>query len=407
MSEIIKEENIKEKEIENKVEENKVEETKDIENKDIEEKPKKRGRKKKTEDTDETVVNTEAKPSKPRKPRNTKTKVAAKKIPPKRRTIDEIKNISPIREDVVCKALLGCFELKQTKTDKNFYNIDLLDMTGKINGKLWDKEIKANFTEELLEELSIVSPENPIVVAVVAQKDVYEDTPQLKIDRIKILQDENYMNLVPMTQLDALDMYKFVKNYADSLREPYNLVLGEFFGKYGKKFFDAPAAKYYHDNFRCGLLEHTFKMLKAVTYIATMFPTIDEDVLAFMIIMHDFEKIHGYYLIPKPELTFQEIMIGHSVMGATKLHNCLRKYKVPDKIVFALMNSVVAHHGKAEFGSAKPPMTIEAQALMYLDNMISGLAGAEQFIAEKDYKEGKIKEDLYYIDYINMDTKIL
>lgn len=369
---------------------------------------KKRGRKKKEPildaDGNPVEIKTSAKPK--RKQSTRKSKVESKRVVYRRRTIEEIKTISPVREDVVCKALLGSFEYKKTKDDKDFYDITLLDMTGGINAKLWSKEIKDNFNEQLLSSLMLVSPENPIVVAVVGQKDMYGDTPQLKVMKMKILESENYLDLVPVTKMDAIDMYKFVRSYADNLRHPYNLVANEFFNEYGRAFFDAPAAKFYHDNFRCGLLEHTFKMLKMVSYVTTIFPLVDADILAFMIMMHDFEKINGYYLVPKPELTLQEIMVGHATMGATKLHNCLRKYNLPDKIIFALMNSIIAHHGEAEYGSAKPAYTLEAQALVYIDNMVSALAGAEQNIAEKDYVEGKINDNLYYIDYSDMESKI-
>lgn len=406
-NELIQEEN---KESEDKSLESKnAEEVKEPEKKEeVEVVKKKRGRKKKEPilDADGNPVEVKTNVKTKKKPSTRKSRVEAKKVVYKRRTIEEVKTISPVREDVVCKALLGSFDYKKTKDDKDFYDITLLDMTGGINAKLWSKEIKENFDEQLLSTLMLVSPENPIVVAVVGQKDMYGDTPQLKIVKMKILESENYLDLVPVTKMDAIDMYRFVKNYADNLRHPYNLVANEFFTKYGRAFFDAPAAKFYHDNFRCGLLEHTFKMLKMVSYVITMFPLIDADILAFMIIMHDFEKINGYYLVPKPELTLQEIMVGHATMGATKLHNCLRKYNLPDKIVFALMNSVIAHHGKAEYGSAKPAYTLEAQALVYIDNMVSALAGAEQNIAEKDYVEGKINDNLYYIDYSDMESKI-
>lgn len=353
----------------------------------------------------ESGVDVEATPKKKRTSRTVKQKVENQMVPPKRRTVMEIKTISPLREYIAGKMLLGSFEEKLTKADKPFIDMTLMDMTGIVNCKIWDKELKT-IEPSLIAELKEVGPKNPIVVAVLGYKDEFDGNIQLKITKIKILEEDSFLNFVPSTSLDPVDMYKFIVNYCKHIRSPYKDILCDFFNEYGKDFYNAPAAKFYHDNFRCGLMEHTFKMLKMVPYVNALFPTIDDEVLAFMIIMHDFEKIHGYYLIPKPELTLSEIMVGHSIMGATKLYNALMKYNVPDKIVYSLMNSVVAHHGKAEYGAVKAPMTIEAQALMYIDNMVSGLAGAEQRITEKEYVEGKIKEDLYYINYRDFESEV-
>ena len=65
----------------------------------------------------------------------------------------------------------------------------------------------------------------------------------------------------------------------------------------------------------------------------------------------------------------------------------------------AILNALLAHHGKAEWGAAKPALTIEAKLLAHLDFMISDIAKANQIIEEKNCEEGKLDKSLFYVKY--------
>src|SRR5439155_23346594 len=68
-------------------------------------------------------------------------------------------------------------------------------------------------------------------------------------------------------------------------------------------------------------------------------------------------------------------LIGHLVIGVEMLNE--RAARVPDltgepfppELLLRLKHMIVSHHGTLEFGSPKLPMTIEAVALHYLDNL--------------------------------------
>ncbi|MBN1530526.1 MAG: HDIG domain-containing protein, partial [Thermoleophilaceae bacterium] len=62
----------------------------------------------------------------------------------------------------------------------------------------------------------------------------------------------------------------------------------------GERWHAAPAAKYYHQAYRHGLLEHCLGVAQAVSAISATFPGIDRDVAVTGALLHDIGKIEAY-----------------------------------------------------------------------------------------------------------------
>jgi 3'-5' exoribonuclease len=57
-------------------------------------------------------------------------------------------------------------------------------------------------------------------------------------------------------------------------------------------------------------------------------------------------------------------------------------HNFPHSLALQLKHMIVSHHGKLEFGSPKVPMTMEAMALHYLDDLDAKLHSFEQLLRE-------------------------
>src|SRR5262249_3157884 len=130
-----------------------------------------------------------------------------------------------------------------------------------------------------------------------------------------------------------------------------------------------------HHAFLGGLLEHVVTLLDAADRILPLYPELDRDLLLTGIFLHDVGKAR--------ELSYQRVfsytdegqLIGHLVIGVEMLND--KAAKVPDltgepfppELLLRLKHMIVSHHGTYEFGSPKLPMTPEAIALHYLDNL--------------------------------------
>jgi 3'-5' exoribonuclease len=62
--------------------------------------------------------------------------------------------------------------------------------------------------------------------------------------------------------------------------------------------------------------------------------------------------------------------------------------RIPEETILRLKHMIVSHHGEYEYGSPKLPMTLEAIALTYLDNLDAKLHSFQQLIHEDPNVEG-------------------
>jgi 3'-5' exoribonuclease len=133
----------------------------------------------------------------------------------------------------------------------------------------------------------------------------------------------------------------------------------------------APAAKTVHHAYAGGLLEHTVSCLKLAHRLADHYPQVDRDLLVAGAFLHDIGKVRELSFGGGTEYTDEGRLVGHLVMTAQWIHDKARRLGVPRELEHHLVHLVLAHHGKVEFGSPRPPMTLEALLVHYLDEMDS------------------------------------
>ena len=93
------------------------------------------------------------------------------------------------------------------------------------------------------------------------------------------------------------------------------------------------------------------------------------------IFLHDIGKVRELSYAKAFAYTDEGQLIGHIVIGVEMLDE--KAAKVPDltgepfptELLLRLKHMILSHHGTYEFGAAKLPMTPEAIALHYLDNL--------------------------------------
>ena len=82
------------------------------------------------------------------------------------------------------------------------------------------------------------------------------------------------------------------------------------------RFRDAPAAKYYHQAYTHGLLEHSLTVAQAVSAAAALFPGIDRETAVTGALLHDFGKTEAYNSDPLAiDLTDAGRLLGEIPIG--------------------------------------------------------------------------------------------
>ena len=119
------------------------------------------------------------------------------------------------------------------------------------------------------------------------------------------------------------------------------------------RFREAPAAKYYHQAYRHGLLDHTVSVAQAVSAAASAFPGIDRDVAVTGALLHDIGKTMAYNDDPLAiDLTDAGRLQGEIPLGYYLVRREVERIQGFDPdLAQAIFHIVLSHHGTLENGS--------------------------------------------------------
>jgi 3'-5' exoribonuclease len=152
---------------------------------------------------------------------------------------------------------------------------------------------------------------------------------------------------------------------------------------------DAPAAKYYHQAYRHGLLEHCLGVAQAVSAISATFPGIDRDIAITGALLHDIGKLEAYTEDPgNIDLTDAGKLQGEIALGYYRVRRAIEDIDgFPEELAQAVAHIILSHHGTLEHGSPVVPCTREATLVHMIDNLGGRLGSFDRL--EKELAPGK------------------
>jgi 3'-5' exoribonuclease len=154
------------------------------------------------------------------------------------------------------------------------------------------------------------------------------------------------------------------------LRELLDRVLGEG-SQLWAAYRQAPAAKYYHQAYVHGLLEHSLAVAQAVSAASATFGGIDRDVAVTGALLHDIGKLEAYAVDGGAiELTDAGRLQGEIALGYHLVRRLIEQIDgFPSELAQAVTHIVLSHHGSLEHGSPVVPCTREATLVHMIDNL--------------------------------------
>ena len=166
-------------------------------------------------------------------------------------------------------------------------------------------------------------------------------------------------------------MLDFILNRVDAFRDPdlKQLVLTRL-EECGDKLNYYPAASKLHHAERSGLLHHTSTMLRMAAHVCEVYPSLDSDLLAAGVILHDLCKItemSADEIGMVSDYTAEGMLVGHLVQGVAELSRLGNSLHVKKETLLLLEHMILSHHDLPEYGSPKKPMFPEAEVLHILD----------------------------------------
>jgi 3'-5' exoribonuclease len=136
-------------------------------------------------------------------------------------------------------------------------------------------------------------------------------------------------------------------------------------------FRRAPAAKFFHQAYVHGLLEHCLLVAQGVSALAALFPGIDRDVAVTGALLHDIGKLEAYTTDPAAiDLTDAGRLQGEIPLGYFRVRREIEAIPgFPPATAQSVLHIILSHHGSLEHGSPVVPATREATLVHFLDNL--------------------------------------
>ncbi|MBR2799139.1 MAG: HD domain-containing protein [Clostridia bacterium] len=241
-----------------------------------------------------------------------------------------------------------------------YLDMTLCDISGEVNAKMWDG----------------ATPPPPAVHVIRLRGMMleYNGRPQLRVDKLRLANegdDYDMAALTPCAPLPPEEMLGYIRQRVNAFadEELKALVLRRL-EDCGEALNYYPAASKLHHAERSGLLHHTSTMLRAAGAICEIYPTLDGELLAAGVILHDLCKIteiKADAIGLASDYTAEGMLIGHLVLGVSELARVGRELNVRPELLMMLEHMILSHHDLPEYGSPKPPMFPEAEVLHVLD----------------------------------------
>ncbi len=266
-------------------------------------------------------------------------------------------------------------QLRANRQGNLYLLMQLQDRTGVISGMRW------NADEKLAERFVKGS-----YVQIQGASQLHNGILQLIVNQIALV-DEKTLDPVDFdsgTRVDVEQLWSKLGELIETISDETVRKIADCFYQdpaIARSFCLAPAGIKTHHAYPGGLLEHVVSLMKLADKVSSHYDVLDRDLLMVGAMLHDIGKLEE--LLFEGELSYSDAgqLLGHLVQGVQMLDTKVREvsesgFAVDRAVVLRLQHIIVSHHGYLEHGSPKVPMTVEALAFHYLDEMDAKLNAA-------------------------------
>ncbi|AUM62879.1 3'-5' exoribonuclease YhaM family protein [Spiroplasma monobiae] len=280
--------------------------------------------------------------------------------------------INQINADSKLVTLIARIEktiLSTGNNGSNYLILNLVDMSGRIEARLW------NSTDKDSEELK-----NGEIVKIEAATNVYRQQLQLKVNSYEIIKEEDFAKHDIKEEMFSISApinvdnnYEKLIDFIESIKNDiYRTLTLSIIKQYEVEFKTYPAAVSIHHNVIGGLFWHSYSLLMGAKAIKDVYKyaEIDWELVYCGAILHDIGKVIEMDGKNASEYTDEGRLLGHISIGNTFVSNKAIELGYKDsREVLKLQHVILSSHGKNEYGSPVEPNLIEGVIISSLDAM--------------------------------------
>ncbi|WP_077617135.1 3'-5' exoribonuclease YhaM [Bacillus sinesaloumensis] len=272
---------------------------------------------------------------------------------------------------------------------KPFLTLIFQDKSGEIEAKLWDASPE--------DEASYAAQQ---IVRLAGEINSYRGKSQLKIRNIRPATDLDGVTIADFLEVAPVPQDEMASKITQYIFEMKNSniqrITRHLLKKHQSAFYEYPAATKNHHEFVSGLAYHVVSMLDLAKAISTLYPSLDTDLLYAGIILHDLGKVTELSGPISTTYTIEGNLLGHISIMVNEIGQAATELGIEGEEVTVLQHIILSHHGKAEWGSPKPPMIKEAEILHYIDNLDAKMNMLDR--ALERVKPGEFSERVFALD---------
>jgi 3'-5' exoribonuclease len=270
-------------------------------------------------------------------------------------------------------------QLRANRQGNHYMLLQLQDRTGTISGMRW------NADERLVEKF----PKGGFA-RIQAASQLHNGVLQLIVSNMQNVETSsvNLDDFDAGTRVDIDSLWKELEEYVNridcsTLRPLCESLIND--DTIASSLKQAPAGIKAHHAYPGGLLEHIVSLMKLSELLAIHYGDLDRDTIVAGALLHDIGKLEEISFGSELGYTDAGQLLGHLVQGVQMIDRHVasltaKGIQIDQSKVLKLQHIIVSHHGCLEHGSPKVPMTLEALAFHYLDEMDAKLSSARGMI---------------------------
>jgi len=296
-----------------------------------------------------------------------------------------------VSDNITGVYLISGLNVKTSSNNKLYLDLKLQDKSGEIDAKLWNVQ---NNEHEAYKSGDVVKVKGTVTS--------WQDNLQFKIEKIRLAKEDEYDvdTLVIAAPIDALKTYEDIVELVENFESnDIKIITKTILEKYKEKLLIYPAAMSNHHSIKSGLLYHIKRMLEVGKSLASIYETVDKDLLYSGIILHDIEKVNemdadDFGVVS--DYTRDGKMLGHLIMGVKTISEVAKENNLDEEVSTLLEHMMLSHHYEPEFGSPKRPMFLEAELLHYVDIIDARVYDFDEIEANLD--NGEFSNPIWTLD---------
>lgn len=271
-------------------------------------------------------------------------------------------------------------QVRSNRQGNDYILLQLMDKTGQISGLRWNagQTLYETFQRgDFLRVVGTTQLHNGMMQIIVQD---FEAVHPAKVDM------EDFSKTNPEELQGLLGK---LKDKLGSIRQPHLKQIAQSYlndERLMEKLQRAPAGIKTHHAYEGGLLRHVVDLMCVAETISPLYPQLDSQLLLLGVFLHDLGKLDELSFEGELSYSTPGQLLGHLVQGVVELELRVKRIEketgqsIPDELVWRLQHMIASHHGQLEYGSPKVPMTLEAIALAYIDDMDAKLNSATELI---------------------------